>query len=272
MQKTPLHWLSHVRSIHFLTKWDYENHMVEFSLWCNWICQRLCSAKTQVWSMPSTVGQRIHHCCWIEAWIWSLSWELHMPWGIQRRKKGKKNCMENLEENLTQSIYLLFFGRTCAYGSSQAKGWIGAADAGLRHSHSNARSQIPATSVTYAAACRNTGSLNHWARSGIKPVSSRILIRFLTHWATTGTPSLIYFIFFLRATPVAHVGCQAIKYILYIHRDTHTHSSSYIIKSTFLLYHRSQQVIGSYGHFLTLLFVIFIKTGHIDSGALIIEE
>ena len=30
--------------------------------------------------------------------------------------------------------------------------------------------------------------LTHWARPGIKPTSSWILVRFLTHWATVGTP------------------------------------------------------------------------------------
>ena len=55
------------------------------------------------------------------------------------------------------------------YGSSQAKGWTGAAAAGLRHS--------------------NTRSLTHWSRLGIEPVSSWILVGFITHWATRGTLS-----------------------------------------------------------------------------------
>ena len=49
-----------------------------------------------------------------------------------------------------------------AYGSSQARGQIGAAAAGLHHSHSNA------------------GSLTHWARPGIKPASFWILVGFIT--------------------------------------------------------------------------------------------
>ena len=39
--------------------------------------------------------------------------------------------------------------------------------------------QIWAASVTYAAACGNDGSLSHWARPGIKPVSSWTLCRVL---------------------------------------------------------------------------------------------
>ena len=45
---------------------------------------------------------------------------------------------------------------------------------------------IWATSATYITAHGNTGSLTHWAWSGIKPKSSRILVGY--HWATTGTP------------------------------------------------------------------------------------
>ena len=48
--------------------------------------------------------------------------------------------------------------------------WIRAAAAGLRHSHSNAR------------------SLTHWARPGIEPASSWMLAVFITHWATIETP------------------------------------------------------------------------------------
>ena len=49
-----------------------------------------------------------------------------------------------------------------AYGGSQARGWIGATTASLHHSHRNAR------------------SLTHWARPVIEPVSSWILIRFVS--------------------------------------------------------------------------------------------
>ena len=42
----------------------------------------------------------------------------------------------------------------------------------------------PATSVTHTTAC----SITQWARPGIEPTSSWILIRFLTHGATMTTP------------------------------------------------------------------------------------
>ena len=49
-----------------------------------------------------------------------------------------------------------------AYGSSQARGWIGAVAVGLRHSHSNA------------------GSLTHWVRAGSEPITSWFLVGFIS--------------------------------------------------------------------------------------------
>ena len=58
-----------------------------------------------------------------------------------------------------------------------------------------------ASSVTYTAACSNTGSLTHCARPGIEHASSFIQVVFFTLWATMGTSqeaifkeSLIYFL------------------------------------------------------------------------------
>ena len=65
-----------------------------------------------------------------------------------------------------------------AYGGSQARGWIGAAAASLHHSHSGA------ASATYTTAHGNGGSLTCWARPGIEPTSSWILVGslLLGHW------------------------------------------------------------------------------------------
>ena len=56
----------------------------------------------------------------------------------------------------------LFRAAPAACGSSQARSLIGVVAASLHHSHSNME------------------SLTHWARPGIKPVSSWILVRFVT--------------------------------------------------------------------------------------------
>ena len=61
-------------------------------------------------------------------------------------------------------VFCFLFFRTPprAYGSSQANGQIGAAAASLYHSHSNA------------------GSLLHWVTPAINPMSSWILVGFIT--------------------------------------------------------------------------------------------
>ena len=98
-------------------------------------------------------------------------------------------------------ILLLFRAAPPAYRGSQARGQIRARAAGLHHSHSNARSEpylwptpqpqqhgIWAASVAYTTAHGNARSLTHWAGPGTKPISSWILVGFLTCWATTGIP------------------------------------------------------------------------------------
>ena len=67
-------------------------------------------------------------------------------------------------------VFLSFRASLVAYWGSQARGRIGAVAASLHHSHSN------------------SGSLTHWARPGIKPLSSWMLVGFVNHWAMTGTP------------------------------------------------------------------------------------
>ena len=60
-------------------------------------------------------------------------------------------------------LFICFFRATLTVcGSSQTRGRIGATAAGLHRSHSN------------------TGSLTHWARPGIEPTSSWILLSLLT--------------------------------------------------------------------------------------------
>ena len=64
-----------------------------------------------------------------------------------------------------------------AYGSSQAKGRIGAAAAGLYHSHSNAESELYLKPTPQLRQCR---ILNPLSEAGIEPASSWILDGFVT--------------------------------------------------------------------------------------------
>ena len=75
---------------------------------------------------------------------------------------------------IDRSIDCLFRAAPTAYGGSQARCQIRAVATGLHHSHSNARS------ATYTTTHGNPGSLTHWARPGTKPVSSWILVRFIS--------------------------------------------------------------------------------------------
>ena len=63
----------------------------------------------------------------------------------------------------TSKLYFCLFRATlAAHGGSQARGWIGAIAASIHHGHSNTR------------------SLTHWARPGIEPESSWMLVRFVS--------------------------------------------------------------------------------------------
>jgi len=70
--------------------------------------------------------------------------------------------------------FFLFRATPLAYGSSQARGQIGATAAGLHHSYSNTGSK------PYTAAHHNTGSLTHWEKPGIEPESSWFLVGFIS--------------------------------------------------------------------------------------------
>ena len=74
--------------------------------------------------------------------------------------------------------YLFIFrAASMTHGSSQVRGPIGAAAAGLCHSHSNARSN---SCLWLHTAHSNARSSTHWARPVIKPTSSWILVGFIT--------------------------------------------------------------------------------------------
>ena len=98
---------------------------------------------------------------------------------VVQPKNRKIQIIRNYFQSSQCLILLLFFFFFClfratptAYGGSQARGQIGAAATGLRHSHSNA------------------GSLTDWARPGIEPESPWMLVRFANRWALMGTPDI----------------------------------------------------------------------------------
>ena len=85
-------------------------------------------------------------------------------------------------------FFFAFWAAPVAYGRSQAGSPIRTTAAGLCHSHSNARAELhlhPTPQLT-------AGSLAHWARPGIEPASSWILVAFINRWAKKGTLVLLF--------------------------------------------------------------------------------
>ena len=87
-------------------------------------------------------------------------------------------CYEDVSLGLPFSFlsFFAFLGmlfRRVACGSSQARGWIGATAASLWH---RATQDLSHVCNLYARAHGNAQSLTHWARPGIEPMSSWILV------------------------------------------------------------------------------------------------
>ena len=72
-------------------------------------------------------------------------------------------------------FFLLFRATHVAYRGSQERGWIRPTAAGLYQPQPR---RIWASSSTYTIAPSNAESLTHWARPGIEPSTSWLLVRF----------------------------------------------------------------------------------------------
>ena len=99
--------------------------------------------------------------------------------GQKKKKKKKKNqlgsylCWVKCNLVIFNLFFFLFMITPKAYGSSQARGQIRAADASPYHNLSNARSQPYL--LTYITAYGNGRCLMHQVRPGIEPASSGTL-------------------------------------------------------------------------------------------------
>ena len=65
-------------------------------------------------------------------------------------------------------------------------------------------------SAVYTTTHGNTRSLTHWARPGIEPASSWILVGFVNCWAMEGTPHP-YFLMIKGFFPIAQISLRRLK-------------------------------------------------------------
>ena len=87
-------------------------------------------------------------------------------------------------------LFCLFRAAPAIYGPSQTSSRIGAVAAAYTTATATVKRGIRAVSATSITAHGNVGSFTHWARPGIEPTSSRMLVGFISLWATTGTPGI----------------------------------------------------------------------------------
>ena len=71
---------------------------------------------------------------------------------------------------------------------------------------------------------RQSGFLTHWARPGVEPASSWILVRFLTRWATVGIP-MSYFFYDLWTLNHTYKGLPHVKITCYLFSSIILHSN-----------------------------------------------
>ena len=102
-----------------------------------------------------------------------LLWMVSQMRTSGQRWRSKSLLLQKKQKDRFLFLALLSLRATpTAYGSSQARGRIGAVATSLRQSHSNTRSE------PYSSQQRRI--LTHWARPGIKPSSSWIVVRSVT--------------------------------------------------------------------------------------------
>ena len=82
---------------------------------------------------------------------------------------------------------------------------MGATAAGLCHSHSNGGWVLPL--AAYTTGHSNAGSLTHWVRSGIKPSSTWILVRFTSAMPQWELPTKIN----LYVSKLSQSECKHLK-------------------------------------------------------------
>ena len=106
---------------------------------CVWTRDKPTTKGTELWQRMLTKTLHPRLSCPALLSVWDLCNSILVHWGKNKNKKE-----QDLKLLLLSLLLVgdgLFRATPTAYGRSQARGRIGAAAAGLHHSHSNTRSQ-----------------------------------------------------------------------------------------------------------------------------------
>ena len=98
---------------------------------------------------------------------------------------------------LTIILTFFFAFQVCTWGMWRFPGWGLNWSSGCRNTPWPQQHQIWAMSATYTEGCNNARFLTHWARPGIKPTFSWILVGFITSEPQWELSVLIFVMSFL---------------------------------------------------------------------------
>ena len=125
----------------------------------------------------------------------------------------------------------LFRAAPKAYGGSQARGRIRAVTTGLHHSHSNVRSE----GVCNLHHRLTSLTLTHWARPGMEPESTWMLVGFVNCWTMMGTPWCWYHVW--PNCPIPYPPLRNDLLLMVLFMSFHQCPSQYHFHSDGLLLH-----------------------------------
>ena len=120
-------------------------------------------------------------CCSLwQFWVFNLLNEARDQTHILMDTNWVRNLLSHnrTPRNLFFFFFCFFLCRSPPHNPSPPRGQIGMVDASRYHSHRNARSKPCLQPTPQLMAVPDP--LIHWTRPGIKPPSSRILVRFVT--------------------------------------------------------------------------------------------
>ena len=137
---------------------------------------RVTTHITQWWGEEGPGMGHYSHGCWSPLCHWLFEWHESTPLNSLQLSFLIWQWGRFAERFLPPPPFFSLFRATPeAYGSSQARGWIGAAAMPQPQQR-----QTWAESAAYTTAHGGNGSLTHWVGPGMEPASSWIPVGFVT--------------------------------------------------------------------------------------------